>query len=405
VSPRREDGPLSLLSGTEEARYRVAPLREMLGAAFGQIGDGPITVARAPGRVNLIGEHTDYNDGFVLPVAMSQAVYIAAQPRSDRQVRLRAQNLGKSSSFSLDAVERSDDAPWSNYPRGVARELQAMGHPLRGCEAVIWSDVPIAAGVSSSAAIELACALAMTNLTGVWVPLLDLALASQRAENQFVGVSCGIMDQFASAFGRAEHALRIDCRSLERHHFPLPAGCAVVVCDTRKPRELAQSAYNERRAQCEAGARAMGAAALRDADLDLLETHRSDLDPVILRRCRHVVTENARVLAATEALEQSDLSTFGRLMNESHRSLRDDYEVSCAELDAMVEAAWEADGCCGARLTGAGFGGCAVALVAAERLEAFVDQVSRVYEQRTGRVGHLYPTQAADGAVVITDPE
>ena len=392
-------------SGADEARRRVAPLREMLGAAFGETGDARIAVARAPGRLNLIGEHTDYNDGFVLPVAMSQAVYVAAQPRADRQIKLRAQNLGKTSAFSLNGIQRSDDAPWSNYPRGVAHELEAMGHPLCGCDAVIWSDVPIAAGVSSSAAIELACALAMARLADAEVPLLDLALASQRAENQFVGVSCGIMDQFASAFGRAEHALRIDCRSLERQHFPLPATCAVVVCDTRRPRELAQSAYNARRAQCEAGARLMGVAALRDADLERLEAHSAELDPVIHRRCRHVITENARVLAATEALQQGDLATFGRLMDESHRSLRDDYEVSCAELDAMVEAAWEADGCIGARLTGAGFGGCAVALVAGDRLEAFIDEVSRAYEQRTGHVGHLYATRAADGAVVISDPE
>jgi len=372
-------------------------------AAFSKtLGEGfaAAFVASAPGRVNLIGEHTDYNNGFVFPIAIDRYIHVAARPRADRLVRVAARDRNDVDRFSLDAVERDPERRWANYIRGVAAELTAAGFALRGVDLAIGGNVPVGAGVSSSAAIELATARAFLTAAGGDMALPELALLCQRVENGFVGVSCGIMDQFISALGEPSKAMLLDCESLAYEMAPLPERATFVVCDTRKERALGDSAYNERRSQCEAGAAKLGVPSLRHATSEALAANRGELDPVTFRRCRHVVTEIARTVDAVVALKAGDLAAFGRLMDESHASLRDDYEVSCPELDAMVQAARGAPGCLGARLTGAGFGGCAVALVEPQDVEAFIRQTSAQYEAQTGLRPSLYAVRASGGVQV-----
>ncbi len=364
-------------------------------------------VFRAPGRVNLIGEHTDYNDGFVLPMAVERAVWIAARPRPDRHARLYALDFNQDDSFSLDSIERSDDAPWSNYVRGVVWALEEAGYRLRGVDAIITGDVPIGAGLSSSAALEVAGALALTTLGEAEVDRVRLALLCQRAENEFVGMRCGIMDQFVSALGRRGHALLIDCRSLEHRLVPIPAGVEVVIADTGKRRGLVNSEYNLRRAQCEEGVRLLqqvmpGVRALRDVSPADLARFADRLPPPVRQRCQHVVDENARVLKAVAALEAGDVLAFGALMNASHKSLRDLYQVSCEELDAMVEVAQGLKGCLGARMTGAGFGGCTVNLVWSHSVDEFCRRLAEGYQRRTGLRPAIYVSRPADGAGEVT---
>jgi galactokinase len=302
--------------------------------------------------------------------------------------------------FDLLDEERRG-AGWPEYMRGIAwvlRHSDDLSAPIRGWEGVVAGDVPLGAGLSSSAALELATARAFAGVSGIaWHPA-EMARLAQRAENEWVGVNCGIMDQLISAAGERDHALLIDCRSLDTRAVPLPAGSAVVVLDTTTRRGLVDSAYNERRSQCEAAARFFGVRALRDVDLATFSARSSELDPVMRRRARHVVTENARTLAAADALSGGDLRTVGALMNESHVSLRDDFEVSRRELDEMVRIAGVQPGCHGARMTGAGFGGCAVALVAAERAEDFVRAVARDYKNAVGLTPAIYLCAAAAGA-------
>jgi galactokinase len=382
---------------------RVAALK----AEFSQqYGTSPEVVVRAPGRVNLIGEHTDYNDGYVFPIAIDRSVLVAASTRGDRMVRVRAADFDAQASFSLDNIEYDEGQRWSNYQRGVAAVLEERGISLPGVDVVMSSDVPIAAGLSSSAAIEVSMAVTWQTLTGFELTRPELALLCQRAENTFVGVNCGIMDQFISALGQENAALFIDCRTLEHKPAFLPDGVSVVIMDTKKQRGLADSAYNTRRAECEEGARLLGAhlpeiTALRDVTPAGFERYAGELPENVRRRCRHVIGENQRVLDAVEALARGDAGAFGELMDASHVSLRDDYEVSCAELDAMVEAAWEAPGVIGARMTGGGFGGCAVALAKTERAEAFSEQVAQVYESETGLVPSLYICTAKGGADIV----
>jgi galactokinase len=382
---------------------RVAALK----AEFAQqYGTPPEVVVQAPGRVNLIGEHTDYNDGYVLPIAIDRNVLVAASTREDRTVRVRAVDFGAQTGFSLDKIEHDQVQRWSNYQRGVAQVLEERGFRLPGTDAAMSSDVPIAAGLSSSAAVEVSMAVTWQMLTGFELTRPELALLCQRAENTFVGVNCGIMDQFISALGQENAALFIDCRTLEHKPAFLPDGVAVVIMDTKKQRGLADSAYNTRRAECEQGVRLLkGAlpeiAALRDVSPADLERYAYGLPDNVRRRCRHVVGENQRVLDAVDALASGDAGVFGKLMNASHVSLRDDYEVSCAELDVMVEAAWEAPGVIGARMTGGGFGGCAVALVEAGRANVFSEQVAAAYERATGLTPSLYICTAEDGAGVV----
>jgi galactokinase len=365
-----------------------------------RFGYRPAFLARAPGRVNLIGEHTDYNDGFVLPMAIDREVAIVGAPRSDCRVRLHALNYDQDADFELAQLQPDPTGRWTNYPRGVAWALQEAGFELRGFDGVLYGDVPIGSGLSSSAAIEMATLMAFAacqpRLAGL-DPVRAAKLA-QRAENAFVGVNCGIMDQFVATLGRAGHALFIDCRSLDYALVPMPAGKAVVVVDTAAPRSLAASAYNERRAQCEAAAQALGVAALRDLSPEAFAQRRATLPALIAQRAEHVVHENQRVLDAVAALRAGDVAAFGRLMNESHDSLRDLYAVSSAELDAVVEIARGVPGVYGARMTGAGFGGCAIALADEAKVDELRSAIMRNYPARTGRQPTVYVCIASDGA-------
>jgi len=375
-------------------------LRTGFAKAFGA---PPERIVRAPGRVNLIGEHTDYNDGFVLPMAIDREMLIAARKRDDHRVRMVALDLGGlRSEFSLDAPIEHDDAnKWSNYLRGVAWALQQRGTALPGLDMAIHGNVPVASGLSSSAALEVATATTFQTMAGFEMNKVELARLCQQAENEFVGMRSGIMDQFISALAQADHALLIDCRDLSYRNVPLPRGAAIVVCDTMKRRGLVDSEYNRRRAECEEAAKRLGVKALRDASLESFARLEKELPPNVAKRARHVITEDARVLQAVTAAGNNDLDAFGRLMNESHESLRDDYAVSCAELDTMVEIARQQPGCLGARLTGAGFGGCTVNLVRESAVDQFAANVAQEYQARVRVAPPIYVCRAMDGAGVV----
>ncbi len=364
-------------------------------SAFGRPAE---MLSIAPGRVNLIGEHTDYNEGFVLPVAIDRTVAVAAAARDDRTVVVRSADYGECDKFSLGAVHHKGS--WRDYVRGVAWALEYEGHRLRGADVVISGDVTQGAGLSSSAAVEVAVAGALLGATGLDLPLPEVARLARRAENEFAGVPCGIMDQFASALSRADHALLIDCRTQVTEHIPLPFGEAdvmIVVVDSKAPRRLADTPYSQRQLDCRDAAQRLGVESLRDADERLLEEHKSGLPDHVFRRARHVISEDARVLAAAEALRDADVSRFGALMHQSHESLRDDFEVSCRELDLLVDLASETDGVLGARLTGAGFGGCTVNLVRADAIGAFSEKVVARYRNETGLPAEMHVCRAVDG--------
>ena len=365
-----------------------------------RFGQPPRWIVRAPGRVNLIGEHTDYNDGFVLPLAIDRAIWIALRPHDDSRVLVHSVDFNQSAEFSLEGLSHQQ-AGWLEYLKGTAWSLQDAGHRLAGWQGVLLGDVPLGAGLSSSAALEMAAARAFAAASDLaWDPAA-MAKLGQRAENRWVGVNCGIMDQLISACGRSGHALLIDCRSLESRAVPFPPGVAVVVLDTATRRGLVDSAYNERRAQCEAAARFFGVRALRDVDRGWFERACGDLDATTRRRALHVITENDRTLRAAEAMCRGDMATLGELMQQSHASLRDDYEVSSAALNAMVECAQQHKACYGARMTGAGFGGCAVALVRAEAADDFVRHTATAYQEETGLTPAVYVCQATNGAEVM----
>ena len=372
---------------------------EVVAAFEQQYQASPTMVVRAPGRVNLIGDHTDYNDGFVLPMAIDRAVWLALRPTNSPTVTVHALNFGETAAFSLNDLQKTD-VTWLEYIKGVAWALQQANYTLTGWEGVFKGNVPIGSGLSSSAALELAAARAFAGVADVVWQGARMAQLSQQAENEWMGMNCGIMDQMISAVGVAEQALLIDCRSLETQSVPLPPETAVVVLDTTVRRGLVDSAYNERRAQCEAVAQFFNVPALRDVTYAQFEQQADALDPVALRRARHVITENERVLQAAEAMRQGDSAALGRLMNESHASLRDDFEVSCPELDAIVTCAQQHPAGLGARLTGAGFGGCAVALVRAAEVDAFVTAVATCYQQATNLEANIYVCQATDGAKI-----
>lgn len=363
----------------------------------------PDFIARAPGRVNLIGEHTDYNDGFVLPMAIDRAVWIALRTREDSTVRLISSDFGTDSVFELHSL--TPGKGWIEYVKGVAYEMMKAGYSLRGFDGVISGDVPRGAGLSSSAAVELAAARAFAAVSDIEWDAPKMAKLAQKAENEWVGVNCGIMDQMASAASRAGHALFLDCRSLDIQHVPLPQGIAVVILDTSTRRGLVDSAYNERRRQCEEAARWFGVKALRDVSLEEFEKRsaESGLNEMAWKRARHVVTEIARTLEAAEAMKRGDVRRLGELFNASHASLRDDFEVTNDALDIIVECAQEQAGCYGARMTGAGFGGCAVALVEEEKAAAFVHAVGSAYKHRSGREAAAYVCQPSEGASLVRE--
>ncbi len=360
-----------------------------------EFGGAPDLVVRAPGRVNLIGDHTDYNDGFVLPMALDRATWIAARVSGSSSVRVLSEDRGLAG-FDLRRLRQGEG--WEEYLKGVAAMMQRAGLATPGFEGAVTTDVPVGAGLSSSAALEVGAALTFTTLAGEeWEPTVAARLA-QQAENEWLGVPTGIMDQLVVATAREGAAKLIDCRSLEGSDRALPAGTAVVVLDTRTRRELSESGYGDRREACERVAAALGVAALRDvttADLDA-----ADLPPGDLVRARHVVDENARVLEAAAAFEAGDAGAIGRLMTASHSSLRDLFEVSSLPFEAMVGAASRAPGCLGARLTGGGFAGCAVALVEAGQVDEFTKATARGYRSRTGVDAAIYPSLPGAGASV-----
>ncbi|HEY0777372.1 MAG TPA: galactokinase [Gemmatirosa sp.] len=387
---------------TDQRRVTRGTVADAFAARY---GEAPPLVARAPGRVNLIGEHTDYNDGFVLPMAIDRAAWLAFRPRVDQRVVIEALDFDNTTEFDLGDLPRDPAGPhgegWAEYARGVAWAFGEAGHTLtRGLDGVVAGDVPVGAGLSSSAALELAVARAFATTSELpWDPTAA-ALLSQRAENAWVGVNSGIMDQFIAAKGRAGHALLIDCRSLDSRLVPIPDSVAVVVLDTATRRGLVDSAYNERRQACERAAAYFGVKALRDVTSDDLAARGDGLDPVTRKRARHVITEDARTLAAADALERGDVAALGALMDASHASLRDDFEVSRPELDAIVRLARAHHACLGARMTGAGFGGCGVALVERAQADDFAATVAAAYEAEVRLRPAVYVCAASDGAAI-----
>lgn len=360
------------------------------------------TIYRAPGRVNLIGEHTDYNDGFVLPAAIEFYCWVAAAPRPDRKLVIHSENFNQSAEGNLDAIAGVAKNHWSGYPLGVAWAIEASGKRLKGANLLIRGEVPLGAGLSSSAAVEVATGFALLDQSELPIDLKNLAQVCQKAENEFVGAHVGIMDQFVSCHGRASHALLLDCRSLEYNLVKLPPGIQLVISNSMVKHEIGSSQYNVRRAECQQGVRVLRDVlpeirTLRDVTLAQLQEHRGLLSAKVYSRCHHVVTENGRVQGAVQAFESGDLRGLGRLMSDSHRSLRDDYEVSSKELDLLVEIAMAQPGVVGARMTGGGFGGCTINLVESSAVEAFKKHVARGYFEGTGRQPEIYVSPAADG--------
>lgn len=364
---------------------------------------GPPRLFRAPGRVNLIGEHTDYNDGFVMPVAIDFFTQVALFPLDAPVLEFYSENFKEKVVLDFDNLPQSRSRHWSDYVVGVAVMLIREGYNLRGARLMIMSDVPIGSGLSSSAAIEVATAYALVMNSDLKINRRELARLCRNAENEFVGARVGIMDQFISFFGEADRALLLDCRSLEFEHLPVPPSAELVICNTMVKHDLASGAYNERRKQCEEGVDRLKAVipnvtALRDVNPQQLEEHRKELPEVIYRRCRHVVTENERVLSAAAALKEDDEVKFGELMNQSHESLREDYEVSCVELDLMVDLARKVEGVSGSRMTGGGFGGCTVSLVRRDKIDEFKTKVRVGYQEATGLTPQIYVCKAVNGA-------
>jgi galactokinase len=359
----------------------------------------------APGRVNLIGEHTDYNDGFVMPCAIGLGTRVAVAAREDRRLLIRSAQFPGEFEFDLNDLPARRTGSWCDYVLGVAAVLQQDGHRLRGANLLVDGEVPIGAGLSSSAAIEVASTLALMELSGITLPMVEVAKLGQRCENTFIGARVGIMDQFVSCMGKAGHALLLDCRSLEFELIPIPDGVRMVVCNTMVKHEHAGGEYNRRREECEEGVRILAKwypeiTALRDVSSGQLAAHGAEMPEKIFRRCLHVVVENERVQEGARRLQAGDLNGFGELMRASHGSLRELYEVSCRELDVMVEAAEGLPGYYGGRMTGGGFGGCTLNLVDVGSTEDFVGMISERYQVATGMTPEIYICAAADGAGV-----
>jgi galactokinase len=367
-----------------------------------QFGKEPV-VFMAPGRVNLIGEHTDYADGFVMPAAIDFATIAAISPASDSNATVFSRNFNESISRALDTIGTHGSHHWSDYPFGVLAILQQEGIAVPGFHLTLDGDVPLGAGLSSSASIEVASMLAMLHIAGTSLPLPKVALLCQRAENDYVGAPCGIMDQFVSCCGAADHALLLDCRSLAFRLAPIPKHLSLVICNTMVKHSHAGGEYGSRRAEVEKGTAILRShrpeiRLLRDATVEDLNRWGHEMPANVLKRCRHIITENIRTVAAADALEANDLTTLGRLMAEAHASYRDDFEASCREADIMVELANKQEGLVGARLTGGGFGGCTVNLVESTHVEEFAANVSAGYEELTGIHPEIYQSHASAGA-------
>jgi galactokinase len=363
-------------------------------------------VFRAPGRVNLIGEHTDYNDGFVMPAAVGFSTYAGIAPRPDRKLVLQSQEFPGCFEFDLDNLPQQRNQAWVDYVVGVATVLRRRGIRLEGANLLVNGDIPIGAGLSSSAALEVASTLALLRLTGTQMPLPEVATLCREAENTYVGAHVGIMDQYISCMGKAGHAMLLDCRSLEFRLVPIPPGLQLVVCNTMVKHDVATSGYNVRRAQCEEGVGYFAKwypniRALRDVSTEMLHEHSKDLSPVILKRCTHVILENQRTVEAARSLTDRDLARMKELMAESHASMRDLYEISCQEVDIMVDSAQDLPGFCGGRMTGGGFGGCTINLVRTGNASDFAAQIADRYQRATNIKPQIYICSAEDGAQAL----
>jgi galactokinase len=381
------------------------PLAALLRNFAARFGSDP-RVFRAPGRVNLIGEHTDYNDGFVLPAAINRYTWVAIGPRRDQILQVFSDNLNESAEIDLREANPAARNHWSDYVHGVSLTLQRQGFAVRGADMAIYSNVPSGAGLSSSAALEVSVASGLLGISAQSLTLVELAKLCQRAEGEFVGARVGIMDQFASCFGSMDHAILLDCRSLEYKLLPMPAGITMVLCNTMVKHGHSGGEYNDRRTQCELGVTILkryfpAITALRDVTLPQLESCRANLSELIYRRCRHVISENERVLRTVDALQEGDLASVGRWMAESHLSLRNDYEVSCRELDVMVEVAARQAGVIASRMTGGGFGGCTVNLVGTDSVEQFRQGVAEGYRRATKIDPEIYVSTAGAGVMEI----
>lgn len=382
--------------------------RELLNEFRARFG-GSSSLVRAPGRVNLIGEHTDYNEGFVLPAAIDFFCWIAIAPRNDRVLALYSQNFDDTVEARLEDLNIRATGKWADYPLGVAWALEQAGYRLRGANLYIKGDVPLGAGLSSSAAVEVSTGYALMSMAHETIESTKLALLCQKAENEFVGARCGIMDQFVSCHGRQGNALLLDCRSLNSRQVPIPPQVHLVICNTMIQHTLGSGEYNVRRTECESAVRKLsqvlpGIRALRDVSLAELESNRQLLGETIYKRCRHVITENQRTVEAATALGAGHVEVLRQVMANSHRSLRDDYEVSCRELDIMVELAERQPGILGARMTGGGFGGCTINLVSATESGEFRKRISEEYQTATGFKPDIYVCQASQGAQMV-EPE
>jgi galactokinase len=382
----------------------MMPLKQLAGKFTGMFGASPALFS-APGRVNLIGEHTDYNDGWVMPSAIGLRTHAAIAGRSDRKLRMQSLDFPESFEADLDHPPTHASGAWWDYVLGIALDLQRQGYPIPGADLLVQSDVPIGSGLSSSAAIEVASALALLSLSGRSLPLPEIAMLCQHTENTFIGARVGIMDQFISCLGKAGHALLLDCRSLNFELVPIPGDIKLVICNTMVKHQHAGGEYNRRRKECEEGVALFttwypGIRALRDLSVAQVTRHAQDVPRTIYRRCLHVVEENDRVLSAARSLRSGDLQSLGDLMRASHRSLRDLYQVSCRELDIMTEIAEGLPGYYGGRMTGGGFGGCTISLVAESESHAFAAEISRRYRQAVDVQPAVYICAADDGARV-----
>jgi galactokinase len=379
--------------------------RELLASFQARFGTGA-SIIRAPGRVNLIGEHTDYNEGFVLPAAIGFSCWVGIGPRSDRKLVLYSENFKEMHEASLDGLADRGSGHWTDYPLGVAWALQDAGYRLQGANLYIAGDVPLGAGLSSSAAIEVSSGYALLSVAGHSIDRTELAKLCQRAENEFVGARVGIMDQFVSCHGRAGHALEIDCRSLEYRALKVPPKVSLVICNTKVKHKIQAGEYNVRRAECEEAVRQLSAAlpgiqSLRDVSMEQLLANGSLLPETLYRRCRHIISENGRVADVAELFRRGETEGLRELMAASHESMRDDYEISCRELDAMVEIAGRQRGVYGARMTGGGFGGCTINLVEAERTREFRERVAMEYGSAIGLRPDIYICEASQGAELM----
>ncbi len=367
--------------------------------------EAPTLFICSPGRVNLIGEHTDYNEGFVLPAAIDKAIYMVVGPRTDNELHFVAHDIKKTFTGSTDHIEPTKS--WADYLLGVLQQLQQAGHSLRGLNCVFGGTIPMGAGLSSSAALENAIGFAVNELFGLGLDRLALLRLSQKAENEFVGAKVGIMDMFASMMGREGHVIKLDCRSLEYAYAPLQMdGIRIVLCDTRVKHSLVTSEYNTRRAECEAGVRYLEVfypeiKSLRDVTMAMLDQHLKESNPHLYRRCGYVVQENQRVVDGVAALEAGDIAAFGQLMYASHEGLSHDYEVSCPELDLLVDIARHQPGVLGARMMGGGFGGCTINLVREDDLDAFTKEITSQYLAQTGKDTYLHVCKIEDGTHLV----